>query len=86
MLWPVLMPMCLPAQSAGSETGPIGPALTGLAVHSAAMLVVTTAIAAIVYEWLGLVVLRYAWLNVDILWMGALPATGAMLVVSAAPV
>jgi hypothetical protein len=50
------------------------------------MLVVTTAIAAIVYEWLGLVVLRYAWLNVDILWMGALPATGAMLVVSAAPV
>ena len=83
MLWPVLMPLCFPAQPGGSETGPLEPALTGVAVHAAAMVVVTAAIAVIVYEWLGLVVLRHAWLNVDILWMAALLATGAVLVVSA---
>jgi hypothetical protein len=82
MLWPVLMPLCFPAETAADETGPIRLALTGLAVHSTAVLAVTAAVAGIVYEWVGLAVLRNAWVNVDRLWIAALLATGAALVVS----
>jgi len=40
-------------------------------------------VAGIVYEWLGVAVLRRAWLNVDLLWIGALAATGLMLLATA---
>ena len=43
------------------------------------MLAVTAAIAGIVYEWAGVEILRYAWLNVDLLWTVALAAMGAWL-------
>jgi len=33
-----------------------------------------------VYEWLGLSILRRAWLNVDLLWVLALLATGGFLI------
>jgi hypothetical protein len=82
MLWPVLAPLCF-----GSGAHPDGPAtlaLAGVAIHTGAMLAVTAAVAGAVYEWVGLEVLRHAWLNVDALWIGALTATGAWLVLSAA--
>jgi hypothetical protein len=37
-------------------------------VHTLAMLAVMGAVAVVVYEKLGLDVLRRAWLNVDLLW------------------
>ena len=43
------------------------------------MLTVTTAIAVSVYEWVGLAILRSAWLNLDLIWMAALIATGVWL-------
>jgi hypothetical protein len=43
------------------------------------MLAVTGAIAAIVYEWLGLEVLRTAWINLDLVWTLALAAAGVLL-------
>ena len=43
------------------------------------MLAVTAAIAGIVYEWVGVEILRRAWLNVDLVWTVALVATGALL-------
>lgn len=46
------------------------------AVHTAAMLVAMTGIALLVYDHLGVGVLRRAWLNVDLLWAVALIAAG----------
>ena len=50
-----------------------------VAVHTMAMLVVTGAIAIIVYEWIGLGFLRRGWLNVDLAWNLALIGTGLLL-------
>jgi hypothetical protein len=56
--------------------------LAAVAVHTAAMFAVMTLIAVVVYEFVGLAVLRRAWLNLDIVWAGALVGAGvfAMLV------
>ena len=79
MLWPVLMPLCLGA-GAGSGDAAFATALAGFGLHTVAMLAVTGGIAAAVYEWVGLEILRSAWLNVDALWVTALAAAGMMLV------
>lgn len=67
--------------SAAAHHGPVivrDPALAALAtlVHTAAYLAVTGALAALVYGRVGVGFLRRAWLNVDLLWGGALIATG----------
>jgi len=53
-----------------------------VAVHTLAMLIVTGAIALIVYEWVGLGFLRRGWINVDIAWNLALIGTGLLLLVT----
>jgi hypothetical protein len=53
-----------------------------VAVHTSAMLVVTGAIALIVYEWVGLGFLRRGWINVDLAWNLALIGTGLMLLLT----
>ena len=63
------------------STGPLWTALIGIAVHTLAMLTVTTAVAVAVYEWIGLEILRRAWLNVDLIWTLALLMAGALLLV-----
>jgi hypothetical protein len=50
---------------------PIGASALGIALHVAVMLVVMGAIAVVVYERVGLEVLRRAWVNTDHLWAGA---------------
>ena len=50
-------------------------------VHSLAYLVVLAAIAVVVYEKLGLSLLRRAWFNLDLLWSAALILAGAMVLV-----
>jgi hypothetical protein len=45
-----------------------------VAVHTAAMMTVTAALAVAVYETVGVGILRSAWINVDRLWAGALLA------------
>lgn len=83
MLWPVLMPLCLPgAGGGGGAEGPVAVALTGVGIHTLAMLATTGLMAALVYEWLGLALLQRAWLNVDLIWTLALVATGAVLLLS----
>jgi hypothetical protein len=81
MLWPALMPFCLTASSP-IETGPAALALIGVAVHTTAMLVVMAAVAGIVYQWVGVEVLRRAWLNIDLAWLAALAATGFLLLLT----
>lgn len=51
-------------------------ALLATALHAAGYLIVTTLIALLVYEKLGLELLRKAWFNLDLLWAAALIATG----------
>jgi hypothetical protein len=49
----------------------IGTGAVGIALHVVAMLAVMGVVAVVVYERLGLKVLRTAWLNTDALWAGA---------------
>ena len=80
MLWPVLMPLC--ASSGATTGGPLVTALMGVAVHTLAMLTVATAIAIAVYEWVGLAILRHAWINCDLIWTVGLVAAGIVLLVT----
>jgi hypothetical protein len=79
MLWPALMPLCIGAGAESGTTGPVATALLGIGVHTAAMLIVTAAMAIAVYEWVGLELLRRAWINVDLIWTWALVAAGGWL-------
>ncbi|HET7847763.1 MAG TPA: hypothetical protein VFL51_01755, partial [Pseudolabrys sp.] len=83
MLVPVLIPLCLAGSPAKdvltAESLPLSLAAVG--VHTGAMLAVTAAMAAAVYEWVGLAVLRRGWINFDRLWIAALAATGVFLIV-----
>jgi hypothetical protein len=79
MLWPVLMPLCVAAAAAPDGAGPLVTALIGIGVHTLAMLAVTTAMAVAVYEWIGLEILRRAWINVDLIWTWALVVAGVWL-------
>lgn len=48
-------------------------------LHTAAMLAVTGLIAWAVYAWIGLMMLRRSWINLDLLWSAALIGVGAVL-------
>lgn len=78
MLWPAFMPLCVSTDSSGLS-GSLGAMLAGVGIHTAAMLATTAVIAVAIYEWLGLGLLRRAWLNLDRIWSIALCATGALL-------
>ena len=54
------------------------PALAAVGLHSVAMLAVAGAIAVVVYQKLGVEVLRRAWVNLDLIWAGALAITGGV--------
>jgi hypothetical protein len=81
MLVPALTPLCLtdPAAPTAALSAPVAAGLTAVALHTAAALVVTGAIAVAVYRWIGVAVLRTAWINLDWLWIAALLAVGALL-------
>ncbi|MBO0711442.1 MAG: hypothetical protein J2P47_09240 [Acetobacteraceae bacterium] len=77
MLAPALMPLCARGPLISPQTLSISLAAAGL--HTAALLAMTGLIALPVYEWLGLALLRRGWINFDLLWTGALAATGLAL-------
>ncbi len=52
--------------------------LLAAGVHTLGYLVVTGAIAALVYERLGLRLLRTAWINLDLIWIAALVVTAVV--------
>jgi hypothetical protein len=54
----------------------------GIVLHVAAMLAVMALVAVVVYDRLGLRVLRRAWLNTDQLWAGAFVIAAAITLVS----
>jgi hypothetical protein len=81
----MVLPVVLgaPVHAAGPHAGHLaasavaGTALvTAVVAHSAAYLAVTAIIAIVVYEKVGLAVLRTAWVNLDAIWAVALIGTG----------
>jgi hypothetical protein len=83
MLWPALMPLCFPsAPGTAAFAGPVAAAFAGVGVHSLAMILTTAIVAVAVHDWLGVGVIRHAWLNLDLVWRFALFTTGALLMVA----
>jgi hypothetical protein len=83
MILPAMIPLCVAASPAGDMAGSATTAMAAVAVHMTAMLVITAAVALIVFEWVGLSILRTAWINLDLVWTGVLAAAGFLLVVLA---
>lgn len=58
---------------AAAETGIVNPiGVTAALIHTLGYLAVTAALAAVVYEKVGLRILRRAWINLNVLWAAAL--------------
>jgi hypothetical protein len=55
--------------------------LAAIGVHTAAMFAVMGAVAMVVYEKLGVMILKRTWFNVDLLWAGALVGAGVITLV-----
>lgn len=80
MLIPALLPLCtgpLP-QATGVA---VVPALGALGIHTAAMLATIAMISLAVYNWIDIGFLRRGWINLDLVWIGALVACGILLLV-----
>jgi hypothetical protein len=60
----------------------LGRGALGLLLHVGVMLAVMGAVALLVYDRLGLRVLRTAWFNTDVLWAGAFVVAGAITLFS----
>jgi hypothetical protein len=67
-------------QMARASLLPESGALLATAMHSAGYLLVTGLIAVVVYHRLGLGMLRTLWLNLDLVWGGALVLTGVLTI------
>jgi len=82
MVVPVFMGMSMSAtgehahhmQAAGSA----GAAVFATGLHAVGYLVVTAFVAVLVFEKLGVGILRRAWFNLDLIWSAALVTTGAL--------
>jgi hypothetical protein len=91
MVMPVLLE--LPAEAApahGSHgavlsafAGSLWTGLVAVVVHTAAMLLAAGLIAWVIFAWIGLAVLRRAWINLDLVWSAVLIGTGAVFLVLA---
>ena len=83
MVVPVFMRMSM--SSAGEhahhiDVGGVGTsaALVATGLHAFGYLAVTAFVAVLVFEKLGVGILRRAWINLDLIWSAALVATGAL--------
>jgi hypothetical protein len=55
--------------------------LAAVGIHTAAMFAAMAAVALVVYEKLGVIILKRTWFNVDLLWAGALVGAGVITLV-----
>ena len=83
MVVPVFVGMSMAADSGhahhiAAAGGGAGTALIATGLHAVGYLAVTAFIAVLVFEKLGVGILRRAWLNLDLIWSAALVATGAL--------
>ena len=85
MLFPILMNVMPPSHATMHHHHAMPPMgttfLTGALVtfvHTSAMLLVMGTIAIVIYEKVGLAILRSAWINLDLIWAVALVAAGLL--------
>jgi hypothetical protein len=86
MLVPVLLRLSEPMQGAhghGDHAASVGAGtvladLAAVGLHTLAMFAVMGTIAVVVYEKLGVMILKRTWFNIDLLWAGALVAAGVI--------
>ena len=87
MLFPILLGMTPHGEHAGHQMAmeravhTMSQAVAVILLHTSAMMVVMGAIAIIVYDFIGLAILRSAWINLDMIWAGALVAAGIISIV-----
>jgi hypothetical protein len=55
--------------------------IAAVVIHTLGYLLTTALVAIVVYENLGVAILRHAWFNIDLLWMLALMITGVFVLV-----
>jgi hypothetical protein len=87
MLFPVLLGLPVPTdpEAAVGTTTPVGAFLpeflvgaAAVAIHTLAMLVVMTVVSLVVYDKIGVGILRRAWFNLDKIWAGAVVTAGVV--------
>jgi hypothetical protein len=66
----------------GLVGGSLGVGAVGIALHVVAMLAVMGVVAVVIYDRLGLTVLRRAWLNTDQMWAAAFVLAAAITLAS----
>ncbi len=71
------------ATSQGSGDPALLMAIAAVVLHSLAMLVTMGVVAVLIYRWIGVGILRRAWINLDVIWTGALAAAGAITLAAA---
>jgi len=76
MVLPLLLGSAIPAHCAAATAGAgLWAAASATLVHSTGYLMVTAALAVLVFEKFGVGLLRRAWINLDLVWAVALVAT-----------
>jgi hypothetical protein len=87
MVVPVFVGMSMASESGhahhmAAPSNGVGIALVATGVHAVGYLAVTAFTAMLVFEKLGVGILRRAWINLDVIWAAALLATGALTLFS----
>jgi hypothetical protein len=80
MVAPVIMSLMPEKAQPGAVRG-MNEALLGIGLHTAALFLVMSVVAWIVFRRVGLAFLRSHWINFDLLWAGALLLTGGIALV-----
>jgi hypothetical protein len=80
MVAPVIMSL-MPEQAQPGAGRGMNEALLGIGLHTAALFLVMSVVAWIVFRRVGLAFLRSHWINFDLLWAGALLLTGGIALV-----
>jgi uncharacterized membrane protein len=86
MLIPVLLGLSSTGQAHAGHSAMTGSAtvladLAAVGLHTLTLFVVMGAIAIVVYEKLGVMILKRTWFNLDLLWAGTLVAAGVITLV-----
>jgi hypothetical protein len=87
MVAPVLLGGAAASASDGHDlamagAAPVGVAAVGVALHVLAMVTVMAVVALVVYDRVGVTVLKRAWVNTDALWAGAFVLAGVVTLVT----
>jgi hypothetical protein len=83
MVMPLFLGLAMPNEGSHARhmisTAPgVGTALLAIGVHAVGYLAVTAGVALLVFEKLGIGILRRAWINLDVIWAAALMTTGTL--------